>query len=215
MPLKMHERFERFKVRVSELSFGGKGAVMQDAAIVLLAVFTSIATVDGFYFHIYKYRLYARPECAREHELHTLNAVLFPFTLAPLFLATTTGAWLWLTALVIAGTLAIESLDVLSEGDSRAKLGGLTPVEYLMHFLMSGLRWASLALAFAAVPAASWTAGASWEWHAPLASPLVFLAWCIGLVAVPVALVHVFLAVRGPLRTLAEGTLRLHPMAHT
>lgn len=186
---------------------------MLDAATMLLGIFTSIATVDGFYFHIYRYRLYARPECAREHELHTLNAVLFPFTLAPLFLASVTGGWLWLTAVVLGGTLFIECLDVLTEGDSRAALGGLTPVEYLMHFLMSGLRWASLTLAFAALPAGAWSSSASWRWHALLDSPFAFIAWCIAVVSLPVALVHVLLAVRGPLRTFAESTLRILPLA--
>ncbi|MBP8196847.1 MAG: hypothetical protein KAY55_06715, partial [Deltaproteobacteria bacterium] len=46
-------------------------------AVFSLLLFTTIAGVDGLYFHLYRYRLYARPASLYEHKLHTVNAVLF------------------------------------------------------------------------------------------------------------------------------------------
>jgi hypothetical protein len=172
---------------------------MSHAAVYLLLAFSVIAAVDGFYFHLYRYRLWERPRSRREHMLHTWNAVLMPLSIAPLFLAAATGAWLWGAALLHAATAAIESADVFTEGDSRADLGGLTPAEYWMHFMMSGLRWAYAALAFAALPDGVWTAPASWEWRLPVSATdgAGVLAWGVALGGVPAAAWHVWLARRG------------------
>jgi hypothetical protein len=183
---------------------------MRDASILLLLVFTTIASVDGFYFHLYKYRLYERPDSRREHLLHTLNGCLFPLTLAPVYLAQAAGGWLWFAVAANVITLAIESLDVFTEKASRASLGGLTSTEYWMHFLMSGLRWGYVALAFASVDRAAWTAPTSWSWTPP--SPSALLAavpWGIAIVGIPVAILHVLLARAGRPRRVAEGMLLL------
>lgn len=47
------------------------------AATIFLALFALVAAVDGLYFHLWKYRLYARPESVYEHKLHTVRAFLF------------------------------------------------------------------------------------------------------------------------------------------
>lgn len=185
---------------------------MRDAALVLLLAFTTVASIDGFWFHLYRYRLYARPACRREHLLHTANAVLFPFTLVPVFAADVTGAWLWAGVALFAATFAIESADVFTERDSRASLGGLSPTEYWMHFAMSGLRWGSTALAFASVPVAAWSAPTSLAWRLPtIADPLSIVPPAIALVGIPVAILHVLLALNGSPRRLAEGALRMRP----
>jgi hypothetical protein len=168
------------------------------ASVALLLVFTTIASVDGFYFHLYKYRLWERPECRREHWLHTLNACLFPLTLAPLFLARTAGAWLWLALALNVATLVVESVDVFEERGSRSRMGGLTSTEYWMHFMMSGLRWGYVTLAFAAVPASAWLAPASWAWRLP-ASALDLLGaapWGVTILGLPVAAFHVALGMK-------------------
>jgi hypothetical protein len=180
------------------------------ASLTLLTIFTTIASVDGFYFHIYRYRLYARPESRYEHVLHTWNAVLFPLTIAPVFLAETTGAALWSAVFFNVLTLGIEAADVLCERASRASLGGLTPAEYLMHFGMSGLRWGYVVLALAAKPAEAWSAPSSWTWLVPSPAHLaVFVPWCVAVVGVPVAVLHVLLARDGAPRDRLESLLRL------
>lgn len=167
-------------------------------SIALLLVFTTIASVDGFYFHLYKYRLWERPESRREHWLHTLNACLFPLTLAPVFLARTTGTWLWLALALNLATLVVESVDVFEERASRASMGGLTSTEYWMHFMMSGLRWGYVTLAFASVPTDAWLAAGSWTWRIPASALDVIGAvpWGVTLLGFPVAALHVALALK-------------------
>lgn len=169
---------------------------MTTAALVLLVVFTLIASFDGFWFHLYVYRLHERPECRREHLLHTVNAVLFPLTLLPLFLAEASGAWLWFTVLVHLAVVAVELVDVLIEPTSRADLGGLTGSEAALHFLMSGLRWAYVALMFAAVPFERWSAPTALTFRSPLSGIESFVPWAVAIVGVPIALLHVALAAR-------------------
>lgn len=169
------------------------------AAIVLLCVFTVIASFDGLWLHLAVYRLHERPECRREHLLHTLNACLFPLTLFPLFLAQSSGGWLWYAVGAHAAVVAVELADVVLEPESRAFQGGLTGFESSLHFLMSGLRWAYVALFFGSVPLDRWTSPTALEWHAPLSSPLHFVTWSIAFVSVPIAVLHVVLARRRPL----------------
>jgi hypothetical protein len=171
---------------------------MTNLALLLLLAFTTIASVDGFYFHLWKYRLWARPDSRREHRLHTWNALLFPLTLVPLFLAEARGAWLWAGLLLNVVTLVVESLDVFEERGSRASLGGLTSTEYWMHFLMSGLRWGYVVAVLAAIPAEAWRGPAVLAWRLPDAGDATSLiGWSVVLLGIPVALLHVGLDVAG------------------
>src|SRR5262245_9008086 len=104
-------------------------------ATALLVVFTTLASIDGLYFHLYRYRLYARPESRYEHWLHTLQSVLFVPQVALLFIWAPRGAFLWLNLLIFLTALGGEVLDVLCEEASRKELGGLLRSEYLLHFL--------------------------------------------------------------------------------
>jgi hypothetical protein len=94
-------------------------------------------------------------------------------------------------------TFAIESADVATERASRADLGGLTPLEYWMHFAMSGLRWASVSLALASIPPGAWTTLSTWrpDWNPTWQTGLVAGVVLLG---IPVAILHVYLGVRGP-----------------
>jgi len=177
---------------------------MSTVAIVLLLAFTTVAAIDGFYFHLWKYRLWERPETQREHALHTLNACLFPFTIVPLSLADCGGAWLWAGVALNAALVVVESVDVLEERGSRALLGGLSSVEYWMHFLMSGLRWGYMVAALSLVPAERWTGPASWTWRLPSGPSDILGAavWGVTLMGVPVALVHLYLGLKGKRRAL-------------
>jgi hypothetical protein len=167
---------------------------MNALPLLLLLAFTVIASVDGFYFHLWKYRLWARPDSRREHRLHTWNAILFPLTLVPLFLAEAQGAWLWAALALNITTLAVESLDVFEERASRASLGGLTSTEYWMHFLMSGLRWGYVVAVVVAVPAQAWSAPPALLWRLPAPGDATsFIGWAVVLLGIPVALLHVVL----------------------
>jgi hypothetical protein len=53
----------------------------RDLAVLLLLPFAALAFVDGIWIHLVRLRLHARPQCRREHALHTARAVLFPAVL--------------------------------------------------------------------------------------------------------------------------------------
>ncbi|MBU6153409.1 MAG: hypothetical protein KGP28_03815 [Bdellovibrionales bacterium] len=166
---------------------------MMEFANLLFFLFTLIASIDAFYFHFFRFGLHKRPDCRREHLLHTWNACLLPFGAAPLLLGDSGGAVLWLAMLANLVTFGVESLDVLGEKKSREPLGGLPSAEYWMHFTMSGLRWAWVSLAAAAVPVSRWSD--PWFWHPPSAwSPLSILNACILIGSVPVAFLHLYFA---------------------
>ena len=167
-------------------------------AALLLVLFTLVASADGLYFHLYRYRLYQRPASRHEHRLHTANALLFPVQTYLLFCTRPEGAYLWLALFLFLATVAIETTDVLCEGRSRADLGGLTPVEYCMHFFMSGLRWGALVPLFLTNGAAAYAMAATGLHQRPLW--FVLIGWSILVPGVAVAGLHVALDIVGKRR---------------
>jgi hypothetical protein len=130
---------------------------LMSAATVFLMIFGVVAAVDGLYLHLWKYRLYARPESLREHKLHTAQGALFAPVVFFLFYQNFGGAALWAGVLFLAFEQVIEILDVLDERDSRASLGGLSPAEYALHVVAITARTAAVALALAARPPSAWS----------------------------------------------------------
>ncbi|APJ04060.1 hypothetical protein [Silvanigrella aquatica] len=126
-------------------------------ACIFLFIFITIASIDGIYFHLYKYKLFAIKESKKEHLLHTANSFLFPFTVLFLFLDTFQGLYLWIGIFLTLLTLVIEFLDVFEENKSRKNLGGLTSLEYSMHFAMSGLRATFTTLILVSKPQQHWS----------------------------------------------------------
>jgi hypothetical protein len=159
-------------------------------ALLLVVAFALVATVDGLYFHLWKYRLYARPESQYEHLLHTANVCVFVPQLFLFFCVVPRGPWLALAALLTFTTLAIEVADVRCEGDSRRSMGGLSSTEYLLHFLMSGLRMGFVCAIFATSSLDDFMAPAS------LGSPPLYVrivGVCLLLPGIGIAGLHVAL----------------------
>lgn len=133
------------------------------AGFVFLNLFMLVGTVDLFYYHIWKFKLHTRPESRYEHKLH----MIFAFLMVPvgyLLYYQDLGGWaLWAVVFFVVTALTTEMLDVFTEGDSRASLGGLTTGEYSIHVAATILKVASFAFMFASKPAAAWD----------LASPVV------------------------------------------
>ncbi|MBC7932257.1 MAG: hypothetical protein H7Z38_17000 [Rubrivivax sp.] len=127
------------------------------AATVFLMLFRVVAAFDGLYLHLWKYRLYARSESRREHELHTAQRLLFVPVVFFLFYKDFIGMALWAGVLFIALEQIVEIMDVLDERDSRAGLGGLSPTEYAAHVVAITERAALIALALAVKPLSEWS----------------------------------------------------------
>lgn len=168
------------------------------ASAACLVAFTLIASIDGLYFHLFRYRLYARPDSRYEHWLHTINAVLFVPLTALLYCAQPLGLWRQLTLALFIVSVLLEVMDVRCEEQSRRSLGGLTTSEYLMHFLMSGLRFGSVVPLLVSGPLGQWLP----EQTALAPRPLWLLvigAWLAG-PGVLIAGLHIYLGLRPPSR---------------
>ncbi len=165
------------------------------ASTILLGLFAIVATVDGLYLHLYKYRLHARPDSYREHLWHTGRAILFVPALILVWASPTAGGLLWIGVGLVAVDLVLEIGDMLGERASRATLGGLSTFEYAVHGVAVTLHASSLALALITRPATAWS------WTAT-ESGVAYPAWIEtavhGLVpgAVAVAIIHVAFAIR-------------------
>jgi hypothetical protein len=146
------------------------------AAAVCLSLAVLLGSVDGLYFHLWKYRLFKWKGSRFEHLLHTIRAFLFIPIAWLLFGKNYGGFWLWVGVTFAAVDAVIELIDVLVERRSRTSLGGLSTGEYAIHVNSTGLRLAALALIFAAKPVEAWS----------LASPVIlapaypsWLSWLI------------------------------------
>lgn len=143
-------------------------------AALLIDLSAGVAIIDGLYFHIYKYKLYARAESFTEHWTHTLRALMFGPMVFLLFAHRFGGKLLWAALLLVLVDFAVESWDVLIERDSRAALGGLTPLESWIHAASITTHIAAVTLVLSARSAAAWSASApsvmpgAWPWVARL-----------------------------------------------
>jgi hypothetical protein len=170
-------------------------AVLLTLSSALLLAFAALSAVDGVYIHLFRLRLHARPASWTEHVWHTGRAVLFAPILLSLFTRVTGGALLWAGIALLVVDQALELLDTTSEKQSRASLGGLGTVEYVLHILLTTLRTAAIAVALAARPAAAWSLDAP---HVTGELPGLWGVAVLQLVpgAIVIALLHVGLAVR-------------------
>ena len=149
------------------------------AAAVLFALHTLVATIDGAYFHLYKYRLYARPDSVVEHFTHTLRAVTMTIAALVFFAFNVGGLLLWAAVGVIVIDIAIETWDVLIEKKSRAGIGGLSPAEYLSHAHAIFLYAGAYALVLAAKRPGAFAFDAPSVLPLPYAAPVRWLGWAV------------------------------------
>lgn len=120
------------------------------ATIVLLLAMATIGSIDGAYYHAYKFRLFAQPSARLETVTHVLRALSLAVGLWVLARGIPVGGWYWAIAALFAFDLVVDVVDVVIEPKSRAPLGGLPPLEYLIHMIaiaLSGGAWATFAIA--------------------------------------------------------------------
>ncbi len=150
------------------------------AGFVFLNLFMVLGAVDLFYYHLWKYKLHTRPESRYEHKLHMAFAfIMVPLALL-LYYQNLGGIGLYAAAFFVVAALSTEVLDVFSENNSRASLGGLSTGEYALHVVLTILKVASFAFMFASKPAAAWS----------LSSPVVLgsYGWMAEMMALKVAI---------------------------
>lgn len=115
-------------------------------SIVLLIAYSLLALFDGVFLHLCKYRLYEHEESKFEHLTHTVRAILFTGILISLFINIEDNKWFLLgVALVVADIITLV-IDAYVEKDSRTFMGGLPRWEYIIHLLVNGFHFASIAV---------------------------------------------------------------------
>ncbi len=114
-------------------------------ACVLLLGFAILGIYDGFFLHIFKYRLYEHEESKFEHLTHTLRAILFPFILYFLCLDASVAGFITGIFLLILDILVL-GVDAYVEKDSRVFMGGLPRWEYIIHLFANGFHFALISL---------------------------------------------------------------------
>lgn len=162
------------------------------ASAVLWALALAVGAIDGLYFHLWKYRLYARPESRAEHRAHLGRAFLLPPTLWFAFLAPGSATAQRLVPLVILIALdaGLGVWDVLLETASRRAIGGLLRSEYLIHVVATALHSGAEVLAVAAWALAG-TGGAAFAIGSPVFAKA--LASLLLPIAIASALLHAML----------------------
>lgn len=115
-------------------------------SIVLLIAYSLLALFDGVFLHLYKYRLHDHKESRFEHLTHTIRAFLFLGILISLFINIENNSlFLFGIAMVVADIVTLI-IDAYTEKDSRKFMGGLPRWEYIIHLLVNGFHFASIAV---------------------------------------------------------------------
>jgi hypothetical protein len=143
--------------------------------ILLLAA--PLGAFDVIWFHLYKFRLFERPESVREEITHLVRGLVFPLALAWLLSGTPSGLFFWLFCALFFVDSVNSLLDVLSEPASRAPRG--VPLgELAVHFVGGGMSIAAFTL-FVAENWAHRSAATALVPHVEgwLTAPELALAW--------------------------------------
>lgn len=118
-------------------------------ATASLILFMLLATYDGFYLHIWKYRLFDRVESLFEHKTHTVRAVLFPLIIWLLFIEETNFLAFIIGSSLVVLDLVVLGIDAYNEKESRNFMGGLPTWEYIVHLFANAFHFAAIILVFA------------------------------------------------------------------
>ncbi len=107
--------------------------------LILLLVMATIGSIDGSYYHTYKFELFRQPSARLETVTHVFRAYSLAIAAWVLVHYIPQGVWYWALVALFALDFLDDVVDVLIEPKSRAPLGGLPPFEYLIHMLVMGL----------------------------------------------------------------------------
>jgi hypothetical protein len=105
------------------------------APLAIMSAVAPIAAIDVLYFHVYKFRLYAHRASRLETVTHLMRVLLFGATAFLLTHHEPHGAWYWAITGLAAADFLNNLADVILEPRSRAPLGGLPPLEYVIHIV--------------------------------------------------------------------------------
>lgn len=116
---------------------------------ILLVLFAILAVIDGFYLHIFKYKLHLQKDSKFEHLTHTIRAVIFPAILYAFFIKQNSLTVFYFGLVLVLMDILVLGIDAFVEKDSRAFMGGLPRWEYILHLFVNGFHFASLSVLLA------------------------------------------------------------------
>jgi len=142
----------------------------------LLAAAGPVGAIDVIYFHLWKFRLYRRPQSRGEEITHIIRGFVAPAIFASLILGRPEGLFFWIVAALFFIDTANSLIDVMIEPASRAPIG-VPPAELAIHFIGTTMMGAALATYLitgwptrhAPQALAPWTAGTFPSWLTPVA----------------------------------------------
>jgi hypothetical protein len=105
---------------------------------VILLIAGPVGAADVAYYHLYRFRLYERPQSVREEVTHLLRGALYPIMLALLLGGRPTGGLFWAAGALYAVDFANSLIDVYIEPKSREP-GRVPPLELVIHAVGSTL----------------------------------------------------------------------------
>ncbi len=113
----------------------------------LMCGFSLLGVLDVGYFHIYRFRLYKQVSSRGEQITHLFREILFLTILLWVMFVHAQGVYALVLPLLLLADLINSLTDVLLEPKSRSSLGGIPPLEYLIHMLTMLVSGAIIALA--------------------------------------------------------------------
>lgn len=141
--------------------------------VALMIAAGTIGSIDGLYYHLYKFRLFERRTSRLEEVTHLIRFATFATGLWILAGHRPAGGWFWALAAIFTVEFVDSMTDVICEPRSRRDLGGIPPVEYAVHMcagMATAAGWASFLIL-------GWSAHAAPTALLPAESMPAWLVW--------------------------------------
>jgi hypothetical protein len=102
--------------------------------LLLIFIVAPIGAIDVLYYHVYRFRLARRLESWAETSTHVVRSLILGLGTL-LLVYQPAGLWFWFVAALFALDFVNSAVDAFLEQDSRASLGGLPRLEYVIHVI--------------------------------------------------------------------------------
>ncbi len=116
-----------------------------DLALLVLLIASPVGAVDVIYFHLWKFRLFERPQSVNEEITHIIRGFVVPTATLILLLGHPHGIWFWTVVCLFAIDSVNSLLDVVFEPNSRLPRR-VPQSELAVHFFGTSMMGAAIAL---------------------------------------------------------------------
>jgi hypothetical protein len=117
-----------------------------DSIAFLVAAFAIFGFSDAILLHIWKFQLYKWKDTAKEHKIHAIRSVLFPFLILGILIFQFKGILLVGFLSIVFIDLLVQIWDMWIEREARTRFQGLSSLEYTIHGILIGIHSSFLAL---------------------------------------------------------------------